>query len=339
MKQIHRKGLCCLLAALMLLALAPWGKAGAAATSDLLELEDCQLQYKGACIMEGADGKDAMVLTLDFTNTSKQDAAYFWTVIETGIQNGTALEAATVYVDYASWESVVDSQLVNAAPGETVQVQIAFTLLSTDASVEVVFQQLIGTKEVQLHLSPLTLSRETAANADAPDALLSWWNGSWYGWWTMTDCTGSYQNMEGQWWDICGTIAVDEDCTGTLTLWDEDYTQASPTALVPIRLDAAGAGEHGTMTSQGGWFTDMSLDSGAWVSDPGLLDYPQLIHIAGDYEMEDNTYHYDIYLRPWGVYWDDMDEAALPYLYHDWYLPMIASGSAMPGSIGQTPET
>ena len=39
------------------------------------------------------------------------------------------------------------------------------------------------------------------------------------------------------------------------------------------------------------------------------------IRIDGDYENGDDEFHYDIYLRPWGSYWDDVEEEALPHLY------------------------
>ena len=121
---------------------------------------------------------------------------------------------------------------------------------------------------------------------------------------------------------------------GTVTLWDEDYTKAEPMASASVSLSEAGTGEHGTMMSEGGWFTDVALEHADWIVDPGLLDYDDTIWIDGDYENGDDEFHYDIYLRPWGSYWDDMEEQARPNLYADWYLPMIDAGKSMPDSIG-----
>ena len=42
-----------------------------------------------------------------------------------------------------------------------------------------------------------------------------------------------------------------------------------------------------------------------------------MIWISGDYEDGDDEFHYDIYLRPWGLYWKDMEEDAYPYRYTD----------------------
>ena len=58
-----------------------------------------------------------------------------------------------------------------------------------------------------------------------------------------------------------------------------------------------------------------------------------MICIDGWYEDGDDEYHYEIYLRPWGLYWDDAGEDFLPYSYTDWYLPMIEAGKSMPDSI------
>ena len=88
-------------------------------------------------------------------------------------------------------------------------------------------------------------------------------------------------------------------------------------------MSEAGTGEFGTLMSEGGRFTDIDLEHADWIVDPGLLDYPDMIHISGYYESGEDEYTYDIYLRPWGTYWDDVTEEDLPYYYYDWYLPLI----------------
>ena len=166
------------------------------------------------------------------------------------------------------------------------------------------------------------------------DDLLDWWNGDWYGWWTMTDCEGYYENMEGGWWDICGNIDIGADKTGVVRLWDEDYSRDSLMAKVNVTLSSAGTGEHGTMTSEDGQFTDIAIEHADWIVDPGLADWDDLICIDGDYENGDDAFYYKIYLRPWGTYWDDADESSRPKSYDDWYLPLIKAGKSMPDAIG-----
>ena len=350
MKQTKTKLLCLLLAMPMLLSsLTACGK-DKAKDSNLIKLGDYELLYKGACIMEDSDGNDAIVLTLDFTNNGKDNASYLWSVNETLMQNGTELEVATVFQNYDSFETVIDSQFTDIAPGTTLEVRTAYLLHDTTSPVEATFEQIFGKKNGKITIDTAALSHVTAAGADQTDkeglstpaetgdALLDWWNGAWYGWWKMTGCSGSYESMEGQWWDVCGEIAIGADYTGSVTLWDEDYTRTDPMALASVSLNEAGTGEHGTVMSEGGWFTDTALAHADWIVDPGLLDYDDLIWIDGDYENGDNAFHYDIYLRPWGLHWDDMDESGYPYRYTDWYLPLIDAGMPMPDAIGEEPS-
>ena len=343
MKQTKTKTLCLLLAALMLLSsLTACGK-DKEKDSNLIQLGDYELLYKGACIMEDSDGNDAIVLSLDFTNNSKENASYLWSVDETLMQNGTELEVATVYTDYDTFTTVIENQFEEIAPGATLEVQTAFVLNNASDKIEATFEELLGSKSGTITIDPSTLTRETGVNAGteptlpsaaADDALLEWWNGEWYGWWKMTDCSGSYESMEGQWWDICGVIEIDADRTGTVTLWDEDYTKDDAMVSAAVSLSDTGNGEHGTLTSEGGWFTDVALAHADWIVDPGLQELADIICIDGRYENGDDTYRYEIYLRPWGLYWDDVEEENRPYLYADWYLPLIDAGKSMPDSIG-----
>ena len=350
MKQTKTRLLCLLFAVLMLLgSLTACGKEKEK-DSNLISLGDYELLYKGACIMEDSDGNDAIVLTLDFTNNGKENASYLWSVNETLMQNGTELEVATIFQDYDSFETVVDSQFTDVAPGRTLEVRTAYLLQDTTSPVEATFEQFFGKKSGKITIDPTTLSREDAAStetmatdpgvgtstmATTGDALLDWWNGEWYGWWKMSGCYGYYESMEGNWWDVCGVIDIGTDYTGTITLWDEDYTKSEPMASAQVSLSEAGTGEHGTVMSEGGWFTNVALEHADWIVDPGLLDYDDMIWISGDYEDGDDEFHYDIYLRPWGLYWEDMDESGYPYRYTDWYLPLIDAGKSMPDAIGE----
>lgn len=181
----------------------------------------------------------------------------------------------------------------------------------------------------------ITFRKEGGSEAAATgDALLDWWNGDWYGWWTMSSCSGGYEDMEGEWWDICGSIDIGADKTGTVKLWDEDYSKDDLMAEASVSLSTSGTGEHGTLTSESGHFTDVDLEHADWIIDPGLEDYENLIRIEGWYENGDDEFYYEIYLRPWGTAWDDMDEDSRPNLYSSWYLPLIEAGKSMPDAVG-----
>ncbi|RHR11038.1 DUF5067 domain-containing protein [Pseudoflavonifractor sp. AF19-9AC] len=348
------KLLCLFLAVLMLLSLTACGKGGKEEPEDpnLLTVGEFELRYKGASIMTDYEGNDALVLTLDFTNNSKETTDYFWAIYETAMHNDTELDMAIVYLNEETLESVDDSQYQNVDPGATVEIQTAFELDDTTGEVEVIFEEMTGSKNDSITIDLSTVSRESAGSGasnltggnkgdGSGGAAVSgggqpreWWNGDWYGWWVMTGCWGYYEDMEGDWWDICGTIDIGEDGMGTVTLWDEDYTKSEPMVSASVSLDEAGTSEFGTMMSEGGWFTDIALEHADWIVDPGLVDYPDMIHISGYYESGDDAYSYDIYLRPWGTYWDDVIEEDLPYYYYDWYLPLMESGESMPDYIG-----
>lgn len=214
MKQTKAKLLCLLLAVLMLLSsLTACGK-DKAKDSNLIKLGDYELLYKGACIMEDSDGNDAIVLTLDFTNNGKENASYLWSVDETVMQNGVELETATVFTDYDTFETVIEGQFADVAPGATLEVRTAYLLQDTTSPVEATFEQFFGKKNGKITIDPSSLNRETSAAdttggeppvdstltsdpAETGDALLDWWNGEWYGWWKMSGCYGYYESMEG----------------------------------------------------------------------------------------------------------------------------------------------
>ena len=333
------------------LAISLCGCGGEKTESSQIKLEDYELLYKDACIMTDSDGNDAIVLTLDFTNNSKESASYLWSIDETLTQDGEELEVATVFTDYSTFTTVIDKQFEEAAPGETLEVQTAFVLKDTTHPVKATFEQLFGKKNGTITIDPSTLSREASADsagstdttlpAPTGDALLDWWNGAWYGWWTMTGCSGAYESMAGQWWDACAVIDIGSDYTGTVTIWDEDYSRADPMSQVSVTLNSAGVGEHGTVMSESGYFTNLPLEHADWIIDPAINsrfpDVENMICIEGWYEDGDDEFYYEVYLRPWGQLWDDFaadypDD--VPYYYDDWYLPLVESGSAMPDAIG-----
>ena len=148
MKRNQNRLWCLFLSAVMLFSLASCGKDGGKSSGDpnLIKLDDYELLYKSACIMENSDGKDALVLTLDFTNTGEESSSYLWNVLESATQNGTELSITTVYTDYETLAAISDSQWEEVAPGATIEVQTAFELLDTTNKVEVSFGQLFGSK-------------------------------------------------------------------------------------------------------------------------------------------------------------------------------------------------
>lgn len=339
--------ICCLT---IILTLAACGKEEVPSDPNHIVIGDYELQYKGASIMTDSEGKDAVVLTMDFTNNGKDAADFLWSIYEKAMQDGIELEGAIVYVSEDSYEMVTDSQSTEIASGKTIEVRVAYTLRDTENPVEVTFTDLFEKYKGTITVDPTTLTREGAkpepssAETDAPmtsaptgDTLLDWWNGDWYGWWIVTGGDGDYEDWNNEWWDCCANISIGADYTGNVIIWDEDLPKDNALSEASVSLNSAGTGEFGTLTSESGYFIDSELAHADWIVDPGLMDYDNLICIDGWYEDENGSFKYTMYLRPWGTLWDDVaadDPDDLPYSYESWYLPLVNAGKAMPDTLG-----
>ena len=342
MKKRRTRLLCLLLTLAMALTLCACGGDKASSDPNHIVLEDCTLDYKGAVLTQDSVGNDTIVITLSYTNTGKSSASFLWTVVEKGFQNGEELDIASIFTNEDTYETVTDGQFTEIQSGASTDVCLAFILRDKESKVEVELSQIIGKKVGKLSIDPTTLSTEQFGGSGSGstmlnktgDPLLDWWNGQWYGWWTLTGGTGAYEEMNNNWWDVSGIIEIGSDYMGTVTLWDEDYSRSNPMVDAAVSLNSAGTGEHGTMMSEGGWFTDIRLEHADWIVDPGLSEFDAMICIDGWYENGDDEYRYEIYLRPWGTYWDDVAEEGRPYLYDDWYIPLIEKNALMPDVIG-----
>ena len=364
MKKNHARLLCLLLAALMLLALAACGKKEPS-DPNLIKIGDYTVLYKGASIMTDDEGSDAIVLTLDYTNNSKDDAAFWLVVFEKVMQGGVQLDTALVYPDPDSFVSITDDKFTEVAPGTTFEVHTSFVLRDTTSPVEIRFSDFLDKKGGTITIDPTVLTRvepksaapaaeagetgtsadetaEAAAPAPTGDPLLDWWNGDWYGWWIITGADGGYESSSNNWWDCCAQISIGADYTGSVIVWDEDLPKDDALSEASVTLNSAGTGEHGTLTSESGYFLRSEVAHADWIVDPGIMDYDELICIDGWYEDENGSFHYAMYLRPWGTLWDDIaadDPTSLPYAYESWYLPLIDAGKSMPDTLGgEAPE-
>lgn len=358
MKRNTIRLVCLLLAAVMAFGLAGCGKEKTSFDPNHFVIGDYELQYKGACLMTDTDGKDSIVLTLDFTNNSKEDAVYLWSVFEKAVQNGAALEGAFIYVSEESYEMVTDAQFTDVAPGETLEVRSAYTLNDTTNMVEITFSDLLEKYKETLTLDPTVLVREgtpaaeptgtgtagTTPEGTETDALLEWWNGDWYGWWTVSGADGAYADWSGRRWECCANFSIGADYTGTEIIWDEDLPKDNAVSEAAVTLNAAGTGEHGTLYSEEGYFMDGDLAHADWIVDPALITYDALMNydnmicIDAWYEVEDGGYKYNIYLRPWGMTWDDVAPENRPASYDTWYLPLIEAGLGAPDTVGGEPD-
>ncbi len=177
----------------------------------------------------------------------------------------------------------------------------------------------------------MTFSKSAPA---ATNVLEAYWDGDWYGWWMMENCTGYYADLEGYWWDLCAEIDIDESGEGVMVLWDEDFSRDDPLGTVYIRIDTeSGAGKHGSLVSVSGSFEIGDIGEGDWNASPADAGYDDCLMFTGTVQDGEDSYEYTIVLRPWGTLWDDVEEDFLPYYYDDWYLPLIEENAEMPDYI------
>ena len=80
-----------------------------------------------------------------------------------------------------------------------------------------------------------------------------------------------------------------------------------------------------------------------------VSEFADMLCIDGKYidpENAENSFEYMIFLRPWGMRWDDVAAADTTYMicddmtpieYTNWYLPLIEAGEPMPDSFEGLP--
>lgn len=96
---------------------------------------------------------------------------------------------------------------------------------------EITFFDLLEKYKRTITIDPPTLTREetqsetsasqtgeTATSEQTGDALLDWWNGDWYGWWTVTGGDGEYESWNNMWWDCCANVSIGADYTGQVII-------------------------------------------------------------------------------------------------------------------------
>lgn len=153
----------------------------------------------------------------------------------------------------------------------------------------------------------------------------SFWTNDWYGWWMVEDASGDYVEYIYMWWDLCARTE-DYGDQALAVFWDEDFNSIDD----PIGAMVFTHGET-TFASDNGWFW---LDE--WDGDKELTcdlsESPasDMLVLSGTYTDENGSITYSLYLRPWGVKWDDTDDFPLPYYYDTWYLHQIEAGNSLP---------
>lgn len=159
-----------------------------------------------------------------------------------------------------------------------------------------------------------------------------YWDGDWYGWWLMDNCTGQYEGMDQYWWDTCAHIELNDTGDASMVIWDESTTERFPYGSVKLTFTASQNG-NGKLVSRSGQFGPVTIEQGDWVVESDALEISDCIYIEGTFSAAGGSFDYVLLLRPWGIVWDDVDEETLPYYYEDWYLPLIEANEEMPAEL------
>lgn len=338
--------LAAILALVMILSLTACG--GKDQTSDgvgndqaeTIVLGDYTAVFKGYTLTKDEDGRDALCLTYDYTNGSKEDQSFAWAFFYEATQCGENLDFPGYDENGEKLEKNLEE---NIRKGQTIQVKLGIALVNTTDDVTIHFFDFDDheyTQTLQLSGSGKTVDgSEPETVNETRTAFQKYWNGDWYGRIAYSNGTNDYESLDGSYLDCMARIEVDENGEGTLLLWDEATSVDAPRAEVTVQISDGGF-QQGRLKSVDGWFMDGAVGNADWLVDPDGLGYENLICIEGSYKNPEDFFSgidYRIYLRPWGLDWADVEEEqpdVLPTYYYDWYLPAIRNGVAMPEVIG-----
>lgn len=193
--------------------------------------------------------------------------------------------------------------------------------------------------------SPVTESADPAPESAAPvpgaaQSPYEWWACTWYGWAVVTDAGGDYTDYIDSAIDLVAEISLNADNTGHLTIIDiYDY----PICDVDL-IFTPGQTEYGTMQCGEGSLWDFfntepdefPISAGDWTIDPSqsmVSEFDHMICFSDTiYAADKGWFDYYIFLRPWGMDWEDVRTAdtsqmlyddMMPLNYDDWYLPQL----------------
>jgi len=221
-----------------------------------------------------------------------------------------------------------------------------------DPDVQAILGSIAATDGVSLD-APMTQDPEHGEEFESD---FDWWAGDWYGWWCVYSGFGAYEQYENIAWDAYARIDVFGDGTGYVSIWDTETGAGDFIASSYVHFENSDA-EGGCMVLDEGIFFDAKewlpgvqmpefrIPAEEWWVDPTfstVSHFDHMVEIEGWYEdpeNPDNGFYYCIYLRPWGVEWEDVREGdtsgciysdMMPLYYDDWYLPLLEKGEPMP---------
>ena len=165
---------------------------------------------------------------------------------------------------------------------------------------------------------PQTPTPPPSSSEDASlEETLEWWEGNWYGAFYVYDSNSPYSDLVGEFQDIYAVIKTYQDGTATLYLWADDYDDLG---TVSLKIETVTGSTMGMATSLGGDLFYYPIKRTDWVINPAAAYYSNMIEIREVFvDTDGDWFDYEIYLRPWGMDWEDVAYYDRPTYYDDWY--------------------
>ena len=107
-------------------------------------LGEYEVAIKDCEVTQDYDGKDAVVITYEFTNNSDDDASFDVAMMTKVFQDGVELEHTSVYIDEESLEAVDGDCMKSIKPGNSLEVKTARALDNMSSPVEVEVEEFLG---------------------------------------------------------------------------------------------------------------------------------------------------------------------------------------------------
>jgi hypothetical protein len=204
-------------------------------------------------------------------------------------------------------ESVISEY---ALVGDMLKINIA------DGEVELVFKRSSGAPPAPANPGNPGNQGNSGGGANGLSRELAWWDGDWYGHWTVESGTGRYLSMEGKVWDCYMTINAYDDNTATIFWYDDDMLLGEVNVGIGYE-----SWDLGVATSVGGTLFDDPVDGSVWEITPGFGDRDDMFVINERYDdLTGSWFRYEVCMRPWGAFWDDTPASERPPHYSDWYI-------------------
>ena len=262
-----------------------------------------------------------------------------------GTYAGSRVEIEDMWADGFSIELCADGKCKVTVNGESETWRYS---IDRDGEIEIkaggdefegtIFNGVLTLEDVMDSNVDIVFVREgAAANTGSPTTVradYSWWNGDWYGWWAIYEGGGTFAEYEGIASDTCATIRVSGK-TGLMDIWDDTCEEGTNIGYIDLTFEP-GTTDKGCMVSKSGNFYEQTVEKRDWVVDPGdsyVSRFDSMITFDGyvyDPDNSDNWFHYVVFLRPWGMSWEDVRSDScddmpykdmMPVGYDDWYVP------------------